>query len=91
MVVNSRSGLDLAVLGGVDLTGLKPDSLLRLKIKIGAHIYDIAEIFAQHERHRYAMHSRHLNEQMVRVLKRSATMSAFTAARDNISDRRYGI
>ena len=31
--------------------------------------YDIADLFAQHERERFAMHSRHLNEQMVRVLK----------------------
>jgi ornithine--oxo-acid transaminase len=31
--------------------------------------YDIADLFAQHEHERFAMHSRHLNEQMVRVLK----------------------
>ena len=31
--------------------------------------YDIANLFAQHERGRFATHSRHLNEQMVRVLK----------------------
>jgi ornithine--oxo-acid transaminase len=31
--------------------------------------YDIADLFAQRERDRYAMHSHHLNEQLVRVLK----------------------
>jgi ornithine--oxo-acid transaminase len=31
--------------------------------------YDFADLFAQRERERYAIHSRHLNEQMVRVLK----------------------
>jgi ornithine--oxo-acid transaminase len=31
--------------------------------------YDIAALFEQHERDRFAVHSRHLNEQMVRVLK----------------------
>jgi ornithine--oxo-acid transaminase len=31
--------------------------------------YDIADLFARHERERFAIHSRHLNEQMVRVLK----------------------
>jgi ornithine--oxo-acid transaminase len=31
--------------------------------------YDIADLFAQREHERFAMHSRHLNEQMVRVLK----------------------
>ncbi len=31
--------------------------------------YDITNLFAQHERGRFATHSRHLNEQMVRVLK----------------------
>ena len=31
--------------------------------------YDIADLFAQRERERFAMHSRHFNEQMVRVLK----------------------
>ena len=31
--------------------------------------YDIADLFAQRESERYALHSRHLNEQMVRVLK----------------------
>jgi len=31
--------------------------------------YDIADLFAQRERDRYAMHSQHLNEQLVRVLK----------------------
>jgi ornithine--oxo-acid transaminase len=31
--------------------------------------YDIAELFAQRERERYAMYSRHLNDQMVRVLQ----------------------
>jgi ornithine--oxo-acid transaminase len=31
--------------------------------------YDIADLFAQRERERFAMYSRHLNEQMVRVLK----------------------
>src|SRR5215213_8933484 len=30
---------------------------------------DIAALFAQRESDRFAMHSRHLNEQMVRVLK----------------------
>jgi len=30
---------------------------------------DIADLFAQRERGRFAMHARHLNEQMVRVLK----------------------
>src|SRR5271157_4307062 len=30
---------------------------------------NISELFAQRERDRYAMHSRHLNDQMVRVLK----------------------
>ena len=30
---------------------------------------DIAELFAEREGERYAMHSRYLNEQMVRVLK----------------------
>jgi ornithine--oxo-acid transaminase len=30
---------------------------------------DFAQLFAQRERNRYAMHARHLNEQMVRVLK----------------------
>jgi ornithine--oxo-acid transaminase len=30
---------------------------------------DIADLFAQRERQRFAMHARHLNEQMVRVLK----------------------
>jgi len=30
---------------------------------------DIATLFEQHERGRFAVHSRHLNEQMVRVLK----------------------
>jgi len=30
---------------------------------------DFAELFAKHERDRYATHARHLNEQMVRVLK----------------------
>ena len=30
---------------------------------------DMADLFSQRERDRYAMHSRHLNEQMVRVLK----------------------
>src|SRR5215472_9243242 len=31
--------------------------------------WNAADLFAQHERERFAMHSRHLNEQMVRVLK----------------------
>ena len=31
--------------------------------------YDIADLFAWRESERYALHSRHLNEQMVRVLK----------------------
>ena len=31
--------------------------------------YDIADLFARRERERFAMHSRNLNEQMVRVLK----------------------
>ena len=31
--------------------------------------HDIAELFAQRERERFVLHSRHLNEQMVRVLK----------------------
>src|SRR5450759_1961374 len=31
--------------------------------------YDIADFFAQRERDRYAMHSQHLNEQLVRDLK----------------------
>jgi len=31
--------------------------------------YNMADLFAQRERDRYALHSRHLNEQMVRVLK----------------------
>src|SRR4029077_6463628 len=31
--------------------------------------YDIADLFGQRERERFAMYSRHLNEQMVRVLK----------------------
>src|ERR1700758_5716688 len=30
---------------------------------------DFAQLFAQRERNRYATHARHLNEQMVRVLK----------------------
>ena len=30
---------------------------------------DIADLFARHERDRYAMHTRHLNSQMVRVLQ----------------------
>jgi ornithine--oxo-acid transaminase len=32
-------------------------------------INDMAALFAEHERDRYAMHRRHLNEQMVRVLE----------------------
>jgi 4-aminobutyrate aminotransferase-like enzyme len=31
--------------------------------------YDVANLFAQRERERFAMHARHLNEQTVRVLK----------------------
>jgi ornithine--oxo-acid transaminase len=31
--------------------------------------WNAADLFAQHERERFAVHSRHLNEQMVRVLK----------------------
>ena len=31
--------------------------------------WNAADLFAQHERERFAMHTRHLNEQMVRVLK----------------------
>ncbi|HLL26652.1 MAG TPA: aspartate aminotransferase family protein [Xanthobacteraceae bacterium] len=31
--------------------------------------HDVADLFAQHERERYAMHTRHLNAQMVRVLR----------------------
>jgi len=30
---------------------------------------DLADLFARHERERYAMHARHLNEQMVKVLR----------------------
>ena len=30
---------------------------------------DIAQIYADHEADRFAAHTRHLNEQMVRVLK----------------------
>ena len=37
---------------------------------VGMHMaYDIADLFARRERERFAMHSRNLNEQMVRVLK----------------------
>jgi len=31
--------------------------------------YDIADLFARHERDRYMLHIRHLDEQMVKVLK----------------------
>ena len=31
--------------------------------------WNAADLFAQRERERFAMHTRHLNEQMVRVLK----------------------
>jgi 4-aminobutyrate aminotransferase-like enzyme len=31
--------------------------------------YDMADLFARRERDRYALHGRHLNEQLVRVLK----------------------
>ena len=30
---------------------------------------NVADLFAQFERDRFSMHARHLNEQMVRVLK----------------------
>ena len=31
--------------------------------------YDVADLFMRHERERYAMHLRHLNGQMVKVLQ----------------------
>jgi non-ribosomal peptide synthetase component F len=40
--------------------------------------YDFADLFAQRERDRYAIHSRHLNEQMVRALK-NRTPTAYAA------------
>src|SRR6516162_4741598 len=40
------------------------------KIRLGALMtYDIADLFARHERDRYMLHIRHLDEQMVKVLK----------------------
>src|SRR5688572_33459243 len=39
-----------------------------MTINSGATI-DIAELFESHESERFSLHSRHLNEQMVRVLR----------------------
>ena len=45
---------------------------------------DIADLFAQCERDRFSVHARHLNEQMVRVLKTIGYDVVFAAARGNI-------
>jgi ornithine--oxo-acid transaminase len=41
-------------------------------------------LFAQCERDRFSVHARHLNEQMVRVLKTIGYDVVFAAARGNI-------
>ena len=47
--------------------------------------YNVADLFEARERDRFALHSRYLNEQMVRVLERSGMTLAFVVVRGNIS------
>ena len=48
---------------------------------------DIQSLFADHESERYALHTEHMNEQMVRVLKTIGYDVGFVRGQDNI----YGI
>ena len=47
--------------------------------------WNAADLFAERERERFAMHTRHLNEQMVRVLKTIGYDVVFAAVKANIS------